>query len=104
MTFWRASPTRAANVAAEAGAASSERSRLRIGPKATAAAAGSSMTWMSSTEEMVGLTTLVVKPIRVHIRRFFPGDARARNLGSRLRNMISSAVTPSLLGRSNRAL
>jgi hypothetical protein len=37
-----------ANVAAEAGAASSERSRLRMGSKATVADAGSSMTWMSS--------------------------------------------------------
>src|SRR2546425_1072460 len=37
-----------AHLAAEAGAASSERSRLRIGSKATVAAAGSSMTWMSS--------------------------------------------------------
>jgi hypothetical protein len=37
-----------ANVAAEAGATSSERSRLRIGSKATVAAAGSLMTWMSS--------------------------------------------------------
>ena len=34
--------------AAEAGAASSERSRLRVGSKATVAAAGSWMTWTSS--------------------------------------------------------
>ena len=38
-----------ATLAAEAGATSSERSRLRMGSKATIAAAGSSMTWMSST-------------------------------------------------------
>ena len=35
-------------VAAEAGVASSERSRLRMGSKATVAAAGSLMTWISS--------------------------------------------------------
>ena len=37
-------------------------------------------------------------------RRFFPAmDVKPRNFGSRLRDMISAAVTPSLLGRSNRA-
>jgi len=53
-----------ANVAAEAGAASSERSRLRIGSKTTVAAAGSSMTWMSSMRRMVSLTTFIVKGIQ----------------------------------------
>ena len=46
--------------------------KLRMGSKATVAAAGSSMTWMSSTEEMVVLTTFIVNDGS----RLFPANFR----------------------------
>ena len=73
-----------------------------MGSKATVAAAGSSMTWMSSTKAMVGLTTFLVKLIRACFRVLCrhvlttrgPGIQVAAELGWRSRDGLNSSRRP----------
>src|SRR5438034_7984496 len=81
----RATPTRVANVAAEAGAASSERSRLRIDRKSTR---------LNSSHTVISYAVFCLKKKKRKPRHRQPRDARERGTDAHSRHDDDRELRP----------